>query len=189
MSDDESKNPDQPTTSSSKEYRPRQQSSSTTRNPDKTTTRSTKAHQPRDQSAGSRKIEKNSASGTPKRSREQKPHEDSHQAKKTNVSVAEPKDDEFQEPDWNDKGHSPTDLEIIELPDNQPDAQPDQQQPPSSSSSSPSPPPEDPPRKKKADLQPNQQYGYGYGPPATVMKQTVIPSPPLQEVPMNLIPA
>ena len=99
MSDDDSKNPDQQTASSSKEYRPRQHSSGTSRNPDKTTSRSTKAYQPRDHSASSPKIATNSVSGTPKRSRQQKPQEDSHRAKKTNVSVAEPKDDDFEAPD------------------------------------------------------------------------------------------
>ena len=156
LSDDKDKDQGQPSTGSSKHYHSCRQSSSTASKADKTTPRSTKRYPApgtREPSASSRKIDKNSTAGTPKRSRDQQPQEDPHQAKKTNTGTVEPKTDEFQAPDWH--AGSPTDLENMELPDNQPDEQPDQQQPPISSTSSPSPPTDDPPRKMKADLQPN----------------------------------
>ena len=121
MSDDETKDQGQPSASSSKEFHSCRQSSSTTRKRDETTSRSSKHYQTpweKNQSSDSRKNEKNSNAGTPKRSRDPKPQEDSQQAKKKNVINLEPGTTEFQ-PDWT--AGSGTDLENMEMPDNQPD--------------------------------------------------------------------
>ena len=69
MSDEESKTQDQQISSSSKAYRPRQHSSSSNRPP------------------------QGSLDGTPKRTRRTQPQEDSHQAKKPNISPFESRDE------------------------------------------------------------------------------------------------